>query len=453
MQVTVESTGELERRLTITLPEEDVEQKVQSRLRSMAPRVKMDGFRPGKVPFKVVERRYGPAVRQEVFEEFVEHSFRDAIKQESLRPAGPPRIEPQGLETGQSFKYTATFEVLPNIEAINLKGIVVKRPVAEVTEADVDRILEKLRNQYLEWQPVDRPAQEGDGVTVTYHGTIEGESFPGGRGEDFLVPLGKGVTLPAFEEQLRGVQGGQERTFELAFPEDYANSAVAGKKAVFMVQVKSVAEPKLPAVDETFAKKLGIKSGGVAALREEIKATLIRNLAQAVRERIKEQVMDGLLAINPVTLPHSLVKSEAENLLKQTKADLGVRGVKASEVTLDKSPFKEQVLEQARRRVALSLILGTILEQQQIKVDSEKLKQQVTALASSYEDAEEFSRWIYSDRERLSGVEGVVLEDQVIDWVLTQAEVVEEPMSFEDLVSSAPVPAAAEAEDQQSSVA
>jgi trigger factor len=452
MQVTVESTGELERRLTITLPEEDVKEKVQSRLRSMAPRVKMDGFRPGKVPFKVVERRYGPAVRQEILEEFIEHSFRDAIKQESLRPAGPPRIEPHGLEAGQSFKYTATFEVFPDIKVINLKGIVVKQPVAEVTEAEVEHVLEKLRNQSLEWEPVDRPAREGDGVTITYQGTIEGESFPGGKGEDFLVPLGKGVTLPAFEEQLYGVQGGQERTFELTFPEDYANSAVAGKKADFGVQVKSVAVPKLPAVDEAFAEKLGIKSGGVEALREEIRATLVRNLAQAVRERVKKQVMEGLLAMNPMVLPHALVESEAEVLLKQAQADLEKRGIQAPEITLDKSPFREQIQEQARQRVALSLILGTILEQQQIEVDSEKLKQQVAVLASSYEDAEEFSRWIYSDRERLSGIEGVVLEDQVIDWVLTQVEVVEEPMSFEDLVNSAP-PAEAEAEDQQSSVA
>lgn len=431
MQVTVEATGALERRLTITLPGGDFENKVRERLQSMVPRVKMDGFRPGKVPYKVVERRYGSAVRQEVSDEFVRNSFRDAIQQESLRPAGPPRIEWPQLEAGKPFEYTATFEVLPEIEAVNLEGFKVKRPQAEVTDNDIENVLEKLRHQHLEWDPVERPAQEGDGVTITYHGTIEGEPFPGGSREDFWVTLGKGNLLEDFEKHLIGAEKGQELTFEITFPEDYGGQELAGKKARFAVKVTSVAAPRLPEVDEDFAEKLGVKEGGVEALRREIKASMVRNLEQATRDRVKDQVMDGLLAANPITLPASLVAEEAQVLHEQTRANLTRQGIKAEEIPLKEAPFTEQ----ARKRVALRLVLSAIMERQEITPDPEKVRQRVTELAASYENPEEFSRWILSDRERLSEIEGAVLEEQIVDWVLAQIEVVDEPMSFEEVVN------------------
>lgn len=429
MQVTVEATGELERRLTITLPGDELEKKVQERLRSMVSRVKIDGFRPGKVPYKVVERRYGSAVRQEVQDEFVENSFRDAIKRESLRPAGPPRIEPCQAETGKPFEYIATFEVVPAIEAVNLKEIEVKRPSVEVTDADVNALLEKLRRQYREWEPIERPAQEGDGVTITYHGTIGGESFPGSKGEDFFVILGERMVLKDFEERLKGAKQGQELAFEVTFPEDYGEG-IAGKQARFVAQVKSVSAPKLPEIDEAFAEDLGIKEGGVAALRQNTRAIMTRDMERAIQDRLKEQVMESLLAANPIRLPQFLVEKEAETLLKQARAILTGKGAKAEEIALDKAPF----IEQARRRVALSLIMGAILDQQEIKADTEKLKQKVLELASGYEDPEEFARWVYSDRERLSGIEMTVLENEAISWVLDQIEVSTELMSFEDLI-------------------
>jgi trigger factor len=432
MQVMVEATGELERRLTITLPGGDFENKVQERLRSMAPRVKMDGFRPGKVPYKVLERRYGSAVRQEVLDEFVQSSFRDAIKQESLRPAGPPQIEPPQLEAGKPFEYTVTFEILPGIESINFEGIKIKRPLAEVTDMDVQSVLEKLQNQHLEWEPVGRSAQEGDGVTITYHGTMGGESFPGGKGENFFVILGKGTMLKEFEEHLIGAEKNQERTFEITFPEDYSNQDLAGKRANFIVKVTSVAASKLPQINEAFAEKLGIKEGGVEALRQEIRASMTRNLEQSIHARVKEQVMDGLLAANPITLPASLVKNEAQILFEKTKDNLARQGIKTQEISLDQAQF----MEQARRRVALSLILGALMEKQGIKADSEKIKQRVAELAASYEDPEEFARWIFSDRERLSGIEGALLEAEIVDWVLEQVEVLDETMSFEEVVNS-----------------
>ncbi|ADE16157.1 trigger factor [Nitrosococcus halophilus Nc 4] len=431
MQVTVEATGELERRLTITLPGGDFENRVQERLRSMAPRVKMDGFRPGKVPYKVVERRYGPAVRQEVLDEFVQNSFRDAIQQESLRPAGPPRIEPSQWEAGKPFEYTATFEVLPDIESISLEGIKVKRPQAETTDKDIDSVLEKLRNQHVEWEPAERPAQEGDGVTITYHGTIEGEPFPGGSREDFFAILGKGTLLDEFEKHLIGAEKGQELNFEVTFPEDYGNRELAGKKVDFVVKVTSVATPRLPEINEDFAEKLGIQEGGVEGLRQEIKASMIRNLDQAIRDRLRDQVMDGLLAANPITLPTSLVEEETRALREQTQANLARQGIKTQELPVDESLF----IEQARRRVALRLILGTLLEKQGIKADQEKVKQRIAELAANYEDPEEFSRWIFSDRERFSEIEGAVLEAQLVDWVLDQVEVLDEPMSFEEAVN------------------
>lgn len=441
MQVTVEATGELERRLTITLPGDDFEKKVQERLRSMVSRVKIDGFRPGKVPYKVVERRYGSAVRQEVQDEFVENSFRDAIKQESLRIAGPPRIEPRQAETGKPFEYIATFEVLPVIEIVNLKEIKVKRPSVEVTDADVDALLEKLRRQHRKWEPVERPAQEGDGVTITYHGTIGGESFPGGKREDFFVILGEKMVLKDFEEQLKGAKQGQELAFEVTFPEDYGEE-LAGKQARFVAQVKSVSAPKLPEIDEAFAEDLGIKEGGVAALRQNTRAIMTRDMERAIQDRLKEQVMESLLAANPIRLPQFLVEKEAETLLKQARTVLAGKGAKVEDIALDKAPF----IEQARRQVALSLIMGAILDQQKIKADTEKLTQKVMELASSYEDPEEFVRWVCSDRERLSGIEMTVLENEAISWVLDQIEVTEEPMSFGDLVN----PSSSSAETESS---
>lgn len=432
MQVMVEATGELERRLTITLPAGNFENKVRERLQSMAPRVKMDGFRPGKVPYKVLERRYGSTVRQEVVDEFVRNSFRDAIKQESLRPAGPPHIEPPQLEAGKPFEYTVTFEILPGIESINLEGIKIKRPVAEVTDIDVRNVLEKLQYQYIEWEPVERPAQKGDGITITYHGTIKDKSFPGGDGENFFVILGKGSMLREFEEHLVGAQSDQALTFEVSFPADYSNQELAGKRANFAVKVISVAAPRLPEVDETFAEKLGIREGGVEALRQEIKTSMIRNLEQSVHTQVREQVMDALLAANPITLPTSLVENEAQILLEKTKANLARQDVKAQEISLDQA----QVMEQARKRVALSLILGTIIEKQGIKVDAEKIKQRITGLAASYEDPEEFARWVFSDRERISEIEGALLEVEIVNWMLDQVEVLDEAMSFEDVVNS-----------------
>jgi trigger factor len=428
----VEATGELERRLTITLPGGDFENKVRERLQSMAARVKMDGFRPGKVPYKVLERRYGPAVRQEVSDEFVQNSFRDAIKQESLRPAGPPQIEPPQLETGKPFEYTVTFEILPGIESINLEGIKIKRPLAEVTDMDVESVLEKLRNQHIEWEPVERSAQEGNGVTITYHGTISGETFPGGSRENFFVILGKGTMLKEFEEHLMGVEKDQERVFEITFPEDYGNQELAGKRANFVVKVTSVVAPKLPEINEAFAEKLGIKEGGVEALCQEIRASMIRNLEQGIHTRVREQIMDALLAANVITLPTSLVENEAQTLFEKAKANLAGQGVKTQEISLDQAQFTEQ----ARKRVALSLILGAIIEKQEIKADAEKIKQRVMELAASYEDPEEFARWIFSDRERLSGIEGDLLEAEIVDWVLPQVEVLDEAMSFEEVVNS-----------------
>ncbi|KFI22725.1 trigger factor [Nitrosococcus oceani] len=431
MQVTVEATGELERRLTITLPGSDFESKVQERLRSMVPRIKMDGFRPGKVPYKVVERRYGSAVRQEVSDEFVRDSFRDAIKQESLRPAGMPQIEPPQLEAGESFAYTVTFEVLPEIESVKLEGIKIKQPRAEVTDKDIEGVLKKLQEQHIEWEPMERPAQEADGVTITYHGSIEGKPFPGGSKENFFVILGKGTTLKEFEEHLIGVNKGQELTFEITFPEHYGNQELAGKKASFAVKVISVTAPRLPEINEDFAEKLGIKEGGVEALRQEIKISMTRNLEQAVRDRVREQIMDGLLVANPTNLPISLVKEETSILLEQAKNNLAKQGVNPQEISLDESPF----VEQARRRVALRLIFSTILEKQEIKADQDKIKQRVTELAASYEDPEEFSRWIFSDRERLSEIESAVMETQIIDWVLDHVEILDESMSFEEVVN------------------
>ncbi|CAB1275957.1 trigger factor [Candidatus Nitrosacidococcus tergens] len=432
MEVIVENIGNLKRQLTVKLPSENIESQVRTRIQAMAPRAKINGFRPGKIPYKVLERHYGAAVHKEIIDHLVQSSFQDAIKQESLQLASTPKIDfPQLASEDQPFQYIATFEVLPQIEEVNLSGIKVKRPAVQITKDDIHQVINKLQYQYVQWNPVDRPAQKEDGVTITYRGTIDGQSFPSGERENFFAILGKHTMLEDFEDHLLGTQKDQQLTFKITFPEDYHNQDLASKVAQFTVDVLSVAEPNLPEIDESFAKKLGISDGSVETLRQEVKKSMNLSLERGIHARVRDQVIDLLFANHPMeVLPESLVKNEAESLRKRAKENLSKKGINDQKISLESSQFEEQ----ARKRIILGIILEAIVEKADIKIDQEKIKEKVAELSANYEDPEGFARWVFSNRAQLSEIRGSIIEMEAINWVLSQIEVSDEPMGFQEVV-------------------
>ncbi len=426
MQVSVEAGEGLERRMTVEVPAEQVDKEVEKRLKNIARTARMDGFRPGKVPMSIVRRRYGGEVRQEVFGELVQSTFYDAAAKEALKPAGLPRIEPlEEEDAGGAFRYTAVFEVMPEITLASLDDVVIKKPVAEVTDSDVDDMLERLRKQRATWKEVDRPAREGDEVTIGFKGTVEGEPFEGGEAEDYSTVLGSGAMIEGFEDGLVGASAGETRTLELTFPEDYPVEDLAGKPVVFEVTVNKVSEQVLPEVDDTFAESFGVAEGGVEKLRDDVRNNMERELADRIKGRIKSQVMDALLAAHPIDVPAALIDEEVESLRKQTRQRLGGN----ANFELPREMFEEE----AKRRVTLGLVIAEVVKAGNIELDADRVRKMVEDFAASYEDPEEVVNYYYGSRDRLAGVESVVLEDQAVDWVLDHVKVEEEPSDFSSL--------------------
>ena len=427
MQVEVTANG-LERRLTIAVPAEKFDQEIKTRLKSLSQQVRLDGFRVGKVPLKVVERRYGGSVRQEVRSELMQSSFYEAINQEQLRPAGLPRFELQQEAPDNGLKYTATFEVYPEFELKVPADLKLEKPTTEIREEDIDNMVATLREQRLTWVPVTRAAKEGDRVLMDFKGSLNGEEFPGNTAKDYSVLLGSGSLMADFEAKLVGLEPGQESGFEVEFPADYRIQDLAGKRVHFDVKIHEVAEAKLPELDEAFFKSFGVQSGGEQAFREEVKGTMRREVEQAVKERVKTQVMDALMAANPIQLPKALIDEEIARV-KEHAGELNLAAQGAEE--LDKA-----LEERARRRVALGLIIAEIILKNQFKADPDKVRAAVDAVAATYERPEEVVKWYYTKRERLSNVEALVLEDQAVEWLVQQAEVTEKPIPFRELVHS-----------------
>ncbi len=420
MQVSIEATGELGRRLTVEIPAAEVEQEVANRLRSLAQRVRIDGFRPGKVPLKVVTQRYGSKVRDEVTDEVVQRSLGDALRQENLRPAGGPKIESRELTPGEALRFTAVLEVFPDLELASMGDLELERPVAEVTEQDVDELIEVLRRQKRTWEPVERAAQEGDRLVIDYRGTVDGAPLPGGRGESVPAELGSGRLLDAFEERLQGLAAGAEVEFDVTYPADHPKPEAAGRTVHYQVTVRSVSEPRLPAVDEAFARDFGVTEGGVESLRREVRANMERELARAIRGRLKDQVMEALLAHHTVAVPEGLVDEEAGRLRAQIE-EAGDGG------------GADDVQAKARRRVTLGLIIAELVRVHGIVVDPVRVRAAVEEIAAGYENPEEVVQYYYGNRELLGGVESMVLEDQVVDWVAERAAVRDRPATFGEL--------------------
>lgn len=418
--------------MRVELPSEQVAPEVERRLKDLARTVRMNGFRPGKVPVSVVRKRFGGQVRQEVYGELIRTSYGEAVEDQQLKPAGEPRIEAVDEDDRGGFAYTAVFEVMPEVQLGELTELGIRRPVVQVTDADLDAMIEKLRRQRITWEGVERPAQEGDQMTISFKGSIDGEPFAEGSGEQVPLVLGSGRMIEGFEQGLVGAAAGDTRGLDLAFPADYRVAKYAGKPVHFDVEVVEVKAGRLPDVDAEFAKVFGVENGDVDRLKADVRGNMERELRQKVRGLIKNHVMDALLRQTQVEVPNALADREAERLKEQARAEMAGMG-RTSTVDLPREMFADQ----ARRRVALGLILGELVKTHGIKVDPQRVRTMIEEMAESYEQPQEVVDWYYRNKEQLAAVENVVLEDEVVDWVMGQARVEDEPSSFDAIMGSA----------------
>jgi trigger factor len=433
MPNTIENVSQLERRLTMAVPVADIERQVDERLKKLARNVRMPGFRPGKVPLKIVAQQYGPQVRSEVIGDAVQKEFTDAVRDQNLRIAGQPRIEPKDGAPEGELQFSATFEVYPEVALGELGAVTIERPTLDVGDVEVDKTIEVLRKQRTRYEAADRPAAPGDRVTVDYTGTIDGVEFQGGKGADFAFVLGEGRMLPEFEAGVTGLAAGGDRTVAVTFPADYPGKEVAGKQASFAIRLKQVEAPRLPEVDAEFARSLGVADGDLARMRTEVKANVEREVRKRLGGQLKAQAMQALVDATRVDLPKSLVGLEARRLVAGARADLEARGLKMEDVPVDPQVFESQ----AQRRVALGLIVAELVKRFDLGAKPEQVRRLVEEHAESYEQPTEVVKWFYTQPERLAEFEGLAVEENVIDWVLKQARVVDRPVAFDELMGGA----------------
>src|SRR5262245_4698307 len=433
MPSTLENLGQLERRLTMAVPVAEIDRQVDERLKRLARTVRMAGFRPGKVPFKLVAQQYGPQVRSEVIGEAVQQAYSDAVHDQKLRVAGYPRIERSEAAADGQFEFSATFEVYPEVVPGDLGSVTIERPTLAVSEEEVERTLQVLRKQRTKYETFERAAASGDRVTIDYAGTIDGAEFSGGKGADFAFVLGESRMLPDFEAGMIGLATGESKTVEVTFPADYQAKDLGGKKASFSVTMKKVEAARLPEVDADFAKSLGVGDGDLDKMRAEIKANVEREVKKRLGAELKTKVMQALLETTQIDLPRALVGAEIERLVARTRADLQSRGLK-----IENMPFEPQLLEeQAKRRVALGLILAELVKRHELAARPEQVRKLVEEHAESYEQPTEVVKWFYSQPDRLAEFEGLVIEENVIDWVLRQTRVSDKPVAFDQLMGNA----------------
>ncbi len=431
MQVTVEASTGLERRMTVQVPEERISEQVKDRLKSLGRTARLHGFRPGKVPAKVLERTYGRQVRDEVVSKVLESSLFEAFGTENLKPAGQPTIDALDSEPGQGLSYTAVFEVYPEVQAPDAASLELTRPVAEVTEQDVDKLIETLRKQRRTWEELDKEAADGDRLTLDYKGTIGGEPFEGGEAQQVPVELGSHSLIEGFEEALKGAKAGEERVLDLTFPDEYHAKDLAGKPVQFKVTVFKVEEPRLPEVDEEFIQSFGVKEGGVDALRKEIRENMERELRDTIQARMRNDAMDALLARHELELPRALVEDESKRLMEQTRQNLVRQGAGSPTLQLQPALFENQ----ARRRVALGLILAEVVKANGMAADPEKVKGRVASIASAYQEPQQVMSWYYADKQRLAEIESLVMEDEVVEWIVEHAKVSDEKTTFDAIMN------------------
>ena len=450
MQVSLETTSGLERRLTIVIPAEKVDGEVAKRLNDMSRRVRLDGFRPGKVPAKVMKRRYGLGARQEVLGEQMQQAFVEAVTQEKLNPAGAPTVEPKADKEGKDFEFVATFEIYPEITLGDFATIEVERPVADVKDADIDEMVETLRNQSKSFEDVERAAENGDQIVFDYVGTFAsgeraGEEFEGGKAENSTLELGSGRMIPGFEDGLAGVSAGEEKTLELTFPEDYHSEELKGQAVAFACKVHKVQAATMPELNDEFFARFGVTEGGEETFRAEVRKNMERELRQAVKGKVKNQVMDGLLSTNEIDVPSPLVAQEIDRMREQA-----VQQFDGAQGGFDPKQLPAELFEaDAKKRVALGLIVGEVVKQREVKVDDDRVRAMIEEMASAYQEPQQVIDWYYSNEQQLSQVKYVVLEEQVVDTVLASAKVSEAEVSYQDAIKPAAPEAAPEAAEEQ----
>ncbi|HIF9214388.1 TPA: trigger factor [Photobacterium damselae] len=431
MQVTVETTEGLERQLTITVPAANIEDAVTAELKKIAKNRRFDGFRPGKAPLKMVAKMFGASVRQDILGEVMQRHFIEAIVKEQINPAGAPTFTPVEMAEGQDLVFKATFEVFPEIALQGLDKVVVEKPVVEVTEADVDNMIETLRKQQATWTEVDAPAVADSRVTIDFEGTIDGEAFDGGKAEGFALAMGQGRMIPGFEDGIVGKKAGEEFNIEVTFPEEYHAENLKGKAAVFAIKLSKVEAQELPELTEEFVAKFGIENGSVDALKAEVRKNMERELKQAVKGRIKEQAINGLIEQNDIAVPAALIDQEINVLRQQAAQRFGGNAQNMPELP------RELFEEQAKRRVVVGLLLGEVIKSEELKADEERVKAIIAEMASAYEDPTEVVAYYEGNEQLMNNMRNIALEEQAIDAIVAKAQVSDKEVDFNDLMNPA----------------
>ena len=427
MQVTVESIGTLERRMRVELPAERIEQEVNTRLKSVGRTAKLKGFRPGKVPAKIVKQRYGKQIEQEVISELMQKSYTDAVMQENLTPAGGPKIEPEATKDDKSFAYVATFEIMPDVELKDLDKLTIERPEVTIDDSDLDEMLQKLRRQKATWETVERVSADGDRVIVDFTGTLKGEEFEGSKGTEVPVVLGQGQMLPDFEKALFGIKAGDEKSFKVKFPKDYHAEDLAGKKVDFAINTHRVEEEILPDVDDTLAEAFEVKEGGIEQFMKDVRENMTRESETKVKNDVRERVMAALIEANPIDIPQTLKQQEMYSLQHEAMQRMGIEDH-------DQAPAIENFEEMAEKRVRLSLLVTQLINDQKLTVDESKVRARVEEMCASYENAEDMVEMYMSNPEIVQQIQPLVLEQQAIDWILENGKTITKKVSFSEFM-------------------
>lgn len=430
MEATTAQANELERRIDLSIAIENVEKEMDQRLKRMGKNIKMPGFRPGKVPFSIVKQQYGSQARHEVLSEELDRVFGETVTAQKMRVAGYPRIEPKASESTTHLEFSAIFEVYPDFTPADMSTAEVERPVLEVADKEIDKTLDILRKQRVSYEDTDRVAAKEDRVVIDFLGRKDGEPFQGGQATDYPFVLGQGMMLPDFEKAVEGARSGESKTFDLTFPADYFAKDLAGQTVQFEITVKQVQAPKLPEIDAEFARSMGIADGDVAKMRAEIEANLKREVKRRIQGKVKDQVMEALIKANPISTPNALIEMEIQRLMQAARQDMEQRGMKVADMPIQPEWFADQ----ARRRVVLGLILAELVKSEKLQPTPEQVRAMVEESAQSYEHPEEVVRWYYTQPQRLGEVEGIAIENNVVEWVLGKAKVTDKAAVFDELM-------------------
>ena len=428
MQISVENTSDIGRKVTVQVPEEKVQEEISSRLKKLARQIKIDGFRPGKAPARVIRQRFGQQVRQEVISDLIDSSFKEAMEEHGLRLAGEPQLTPKEMAEGKGLSYEVQFEVYPEIQLSPIEELEIKKSVCEITDQDLETMIERLRSQKKTWTEVDRPAQSGDRLTISFEGTKNDEPIEGGKAEHFEIELGAGQMIPGFEDHLIGAKAGDQLEFDITFPDDYQDEDLAGETVHFKVEVEKVEAGRLPEVDAEFIREYGVESGDLEEFRTEVRKNMERQLQKALQERLQAQVLDQLYEHNPIPVPEGLIKQEMQRVLGPLSDTL-----KKNPDLLNQLPL-DNMRENAKKRVALGLLLGHIIRSENLKPDPQRVRQAIEDLAENYEDPQQVIEWYYENPEQMAQIESQVLEQMAIEWIVERARVTEEPIAFDELM-------------------